>query len=88
MDIIISYATSLDFNMGYKNIRLNPDAPKLCTIVTPFGKYQYLKLPIGISCSPDISQEKISDLMQHLNGVRIYLDDLLVISSSKFENHL
>jgi hypothetical protein len=30
----------------------------------------------------------MSDLMQHLNFVRTYLDDLLVISCSTFEDHL
>jgi hypothetical protein len=43
---------------------------------------------MGISCSQDIFQEKMADLMQHLNFVRTHLDDLLVISSSTFEDHL
>jgi hypothetical protein len=83
-----AYATSLDLNMGYYTIRLHPDYQKLCTIVTPFGKYQYLRLPMGISCSPYIFQEKMSDLMQHLNFVRTYLDDLLVISSGTLDDNL
>jgi hypothetical protein len=83
-----AYITSPDLNMGYYTIKLYSDAQKLCTIVTTFGKYQYLRLPMGVSCSPDIFQEKISDLMQHLNFVRTYLDDLLVISCSTLENHL
>jgi hypothetical protein len=33
-------------------------------------------------------QEKMSDLMQHLNFVRNYLDDILEISSSNFDDHL
>jgi hypothetical protein len=43
---------------------------------------------MGVSCSPYIFQEKMSDLMQHLNFVRTYLDDLLVVSCSTFEDHL
>jgi hypothetical protein len=43
---------------------------------------------MGISCSPDIFQEKMSDLMQHLNFVRTYLDGLLVISCGTFQDHL
>jgi hypothetical protein len=39
--------------------------------------------------TPDMFQEKMSDfLMQQLNFVRTYLDDLLVISSSTVEDHL
>jgi hypothetical protein len=83
-----AYATSLDLNMEYYTIKLDSDAQKLFTIVTLFGKYQYLRLPMGISCSPENFQENMSDLMQHLNFVRTYLDDLLVISCSTFENHL
>jgi hypothetical protein len=83
-----AYATSLDLNMGYYTIRLHPDSQKLCTIVTYFGKYQYLRIPMGISCSPYIFQEKMSDLMQHLDFVRTYLDDLLVISSGTLYDHL
>jgi hypothetical protein len=83
-----AYATSLELNMGYYTIRLHPDSQKLCTIVTPFGKCQYLRLPMGILCSLDIFQEKMSDLMQHLDFVQTYLDDILVILSVTLDDHL
>ena len=41
------YATSLDLNMGYYHLELNPFAKKLCTIVLPFGKYEYQRIPMG-----------------------------------------
>jgi hypothetical protein len=43
---------------------------------------------MGILFSPDIFQENISDVMQNLVFVRTYLDDLLVISTSAFEDHI
>jgi hypothetical protein len=82
-----AYATSSLLNMGYYTIKLGYDGKK-GTIVTPVGKYQHLRLPMGISWSPYIFQEKMSDLMQHLNFVSTYLDDLLAISCSTFEYHL
>jgi hypothetical protein len=82
------YATSLDLNMRYYTISLDPHAQTLCTIVNPFGKYHYVRLPIGIPYSKHIFQEKMSDLIQHLNFVRTYPDDLLVIFCSTFEDHL
>ena len=43
---------------------------------------------MGVSVSPDVFQEKMSDLMEGLELVRTYLDDLLIISNSTFEEHL
>jgi len=82
------YATSLDLNMGYYHILLTPNASRLCTIVLPWGKYEYLRLPMGLCNSPDIFQEKMSDLMQGLEFARAYIDDLLVLSKGSFAEHL
>ena len=82
------YATALDLNMGYYTLRLDPDAIKICTIVLPWGKYSYLRLPMGIAGSPDIFQERMSGLMEQLEFVRVYLDDLLTLTKDTFEDHL
>ena len=66
----------LDLNMGYQTVWLNPDSHKLCTTITPWGKYQYLQLPMGVNVSPDIFQEKMSDLMAGLEFVHTYLSNL------------
>jgi hypothetical protein len=83
-----SYATALDLNMGYYTIRLYPDASKICTIIFPWGKYSYKRLPMGIAGSPDIFQGKMSELMESLEFVRAYLDNLLCISKLSLEDHL
>eukprot|EP00957_Ditylum_brightwellii_P188883 14377850-Ditylum_brightwellii.AAC.1 len=57
------YVTALDLNMGYYTIHLNPDAQKICMIILTWGKYQYLRLRMGLSCAPDIFQEEMSELM-------------------------
>eukprot|EP00804_Cyclotella_cryptica_P016151 CCRYP_004228-RA/>CCRYP_004228-RA protein AED:0.44 eAED:0.44 QI:6/-1/0/1/-1/0/1/0/82 len=75
-----TFATALDLNMGYNTIRLDPDASKICTIIFPWGKYSYLRLPMGIAGSPDIFQSKMTELMATLEFVRAYIDDLLCIT--------
>ena len=82
------YATSLDLNMGYYHIELTPNSKRLCTIVLPWGKYEYQKLPMGLCNSPDIFQEKMSTLMAGLEFVRTYIDDLLVMTMSTWDDHL
>ena len=82
------YATALDLNMGYYTIRLDPGSQDICTIITPWGKYKYLRMPMGISCAPDIFQERMSYLMEGLEFARTYLDDLLCLTKGSFDTHL
>jgi hypothetical protein len=83
------YATSFDLNMGYYHMLLTPFAWQLCTIVLPWGKYKYCRLPMGLLVSPNIFQEKMSELMAGLDFACTYLDDLLIISTEKgFDKHL
>ena len=49
------YATSLDLNMGYYHIELSPDSKKLCTVVLPWGKYEYQRLPMGLCVTAQTS---------------------------------
>ena len=43
---------------------------------------------MGVNVSPDVFQEKMSKLMEGLEFVRTYLDDLLIISNGSFDDHL
>ena len=45
-------------------------------------------LPMGISCTPDIFQARMGDMMYQLEYVKVYLDDLLVITERTFDDHL
>lgn len=82
------YASSLDLNMGYYHIRLSEKSSDICTIVTNFGKFRYRRLSMGVSGSPDIFQAKIYKLMGDLEGVKAYIDDILVINRGSFSQHL
>jgi hypothetical protein len=83
-----SFATAIDLNMGYYTIRLDPDASKICTIIFPWGKYSYKRFPRGIAGSPDTYQSEMSVLMESIEYVQAYLDDLLCISRKSLEDHL
>jgi len=78
----------LDLNMGYYHIELTPESQRLCTIVFPWGKYEYLRLPMGLCNSPDIFQERMSDMFADLEYVRAYIDDLLCVTSGSWTDHL
>ncbi len=83
-----TYATTLDLNMGYYTIRLDPTAAEMFTIIFPWGKYSYQRLPMGFAGSADIVQAEMGNLMATLEYVRAYIDDLLVITKGSLDDHI
>ena len=68
--------------MGYYHIELSPFSSELCMIVLLWGKYDYLRLLMGLVNSPDIFQVKMSTLMDAgLEFVHTYLDNCLCLTS-------
>ncbi len=53
------------------------------TIVFPWGKYSYLRLPIGFAGSADIFQAEMMDLMEAPD-----IDNLLIITRGTLEDPL
>ncbi len=84
----VTYATAFDLNMGYYNIRLDPTMSKMCTIIFPWGKYSYMRLPMGFGGSAGIFQAQIMDLMASLEFVQAYMDNLLIITTGTLDEHL
>jgi hypothetical protein len=85
-----TFVSSLDINMGFYHIKLDADADaqKLCTIVFPWGKYKYKRLPMGIKIAPDVFQNVMSKLVQEVEYVKTCLDDLLMLTYRRFKDHL
>jgi len=46
----------------------------LTTFNTPFGRYRYLMLPMGIKCAGEVYQRE----MMHNCAVEVVVDDLLI----------
>ena len=56
--------------------------------LTPMGKLQVTKLPMGVSNSPYIFQKNISELLWGLNMVCAYIEEVLVLTKDEFVDHL
>jgi hypothetical protein len=83
-----TYTTTLDLIMGSYTIRLDPAASEMSTIIFPWEKYSYKRLPMGFGGSADIFQAQINDMMASLKFVLVYMDDLLIITRGILDQHL
>jgi hypothetical protein len=61
--------------------KLDKESQDLCTILTPFGKYKYLRLPMGLKCSLDIAQAAMENVLSDMEDANVYIDDADAFSS-------
>ncbi|XP_075533767.1 uncharacterized protein LOC142566761 [Dermacentor variabilis] len=66
--------------------KLSEECQKLTTFITPYGRYCYRRLPFGITTAPNIFQRKLSQVVEGLDGVLNYSDDILVCGKNKVEH--
>ena len=83
------YFSTLDLASGYHQVMMNEDDRHKTAFTTPFGLYEWTRLPFGLANAPAHFSRLMQYVMHdHLFQVMlVYLDDLLVYADS-FEEHL
>uniref|UniRef100_A0A0S7EQV5 ribonuclease H n=1 Tax=Poeciliopsis prolifica TaxID=188132 RepID=A0A0S7EQV5_9TELE len=82
-----SYFTKLDASQGFWQVKLDESSTKYCTFNTPFGRYCFLRLPFGIKSAPEIFHRAMERIIEGLNGVRVYIDDIIIWGSTVQEHN-
>ncbi|XP_076033590.1 uncharacterized protein LOC143020752 [Oratosquilla oratoria] len=81
------WVTKLDLLQGYYQVRLTERSKAISAFVTPEGLYQFTVLPFGLRNAPSTFQRLMNFLTTGLEGVRCYLDDIVVFGDT-WEEHL
>ena len=77
----------MDLQAGYYHIPLDECSIPKTAFTSPFGKYEYIKVPFGLVEAPAYFQEHITGVLQDFSFAITYLDDIFIFSRSA-EEHL
>ncbi|KAF0687879.1 Uncharacterized protein FWK35_00035136, partial [Aphis craccivora] len=47
-------------------------------MITPFGCYNFLRLPFGLSAAPEKFQQITTKYFGNIENVNVYFDDILI----------
>jgi hypothetical protein len=81
------FFTKTEISMQCYTFKLDEESKDYCTVSTPFGKFKYNRLPMGLKCSPDFTQEVMENIFRDVAEVEVYIDDIDIFSNS-LEQHL
>ncbi|XP_039890321.1 uncharacterized protein K02A2.6-like [Simochromis diagramma] len=81
------YFTKLDASQGFWQLKLDESSTKYCTFNTPFGRYCFLRLPFGIISASEIFHRAMEHIIEGLEGVRVYVDDIIIWGSTMQEHN-
>jgi len=81
--------SSIDCWRGYFQVPMQPDSVERTAFITPFGLYEFLVTPFGLTAAPATFQRLVNQALHEYVGdfCFVYLDDILIFSQST-EDHL
>ena len=72
------FFTVVDSTSSFYNHRLDEESSKLTTFGTPFGRYRYLRMPMGALLSSDVYQYKVDSHLEGIKNCMAIADDIII----------
>lgn len=78
------YFSVFDLASGFHQIAMNPGDAQKTAFTTPYGLYEFTRMPFGLKNAPATFQRLMDQVLTGLQGIElfVYLDDIVIYSSS------
>lgn len=80
------YFTTLDLASGFYQVEMDPKDIHKTGFNVERGHYEFLRMPMGLKNSPSTFQRVMDNILQGVENTIVYLDDILVYSTSLQEH--
>lgn len=75
--------SKLDVREAFWHVRLDEQSSLLTTMITPYGRYRWVRLRFGLSVSSEIFQRKLNEALEGLEGTFTIADDIIIAGQGK-----
>jgi len=75
--------SKLDLSQAYQQCVLDEESQRVVTLVTHRGLYRLRRLPYGVASAPAIFQALMEQVLNGIEGVVVYLDDILITAPDR-----
>ncbi len=59
-------------------MKIDETSSNLLAYNTPFGRFKFKRLPFGVHCASEVFSNRISEILDGLEGVAHIQDDIIV----------
>ena len=77
--------SKLDMSNAYLQMAVDPEDQKFLVISTEKGLFKFKRLAYGLASAPGIFQRFVEQLLGDIEGVAVFLDDILICAKSEYE---
>lgn len=70
---------------GFWQIKVTERTSKYLVIATPWGRYQYLRMPFGISSAPAVFSRVMNDTLEGIENCEVAMDDIFLFAETMDE---
>jgi len=79
--------SSLDLKTGFHQIPVHPADVAKTAFATPFGLFEWLRMPFGLKNAPATMQRFLTFVLKDIANVIVYMDDILVWAENETEHN-
>lgn len=81
-----TYFSKIDITSAFHHVELHPESRGITTFMTSRGLMRFKRLMFGINCAPEIFQRIMTEMLAGIEGVIVYIDDVVVSGRNRKEH--